>query len=365
MSHVTEDLRARRAVHLLELVGRADPHLRGPDQLRWATLLRAEAGTFGPAIGWSAEHDPAVGLRLVAGLSTYWWMHGLRADAARYASELLTALGPQVPEGLGEEYLIAVLLAGGSPEHLEEAELIVEGLGGVFRRPVTVLLWSVVFGPFQPPSRVAEVLAANAVSEDPWTLAAVQLCAGSPRLTGAEPELAETAVEAALTEFRLLGDRWGVSLALSALAELAAWSGQLGICLELTGQALKATEELGADEDSALLLCRRADISLHHGDLRSARPDYQYALQLADTPDTAVAARLGLAKAARYAGDLPAANEFALAALAGLEPSDDGQLAREEILAELDVIAGASQVAVAPATPGGSRRISSGWLESG
>ena len=40
MSHVTEDLRARRAVHLLDLVGRADPYLRGPDQLRWATLLR-------------------------------------------------------------------------------------------------------------------------------------------------------------------------------------------------------------------------------------------------------------------------------------------------------------------------------------
>jgi hypothetical protein len=360
---MAEDLRARRAVHLLELVGRADPYLRGPDQLRWATLLRAEeAGSFGPALSWSAEHDPAMGLRLVAGLSTYWWMHGLRVDAARYAGDLLAALGPQVPEGLSEEYLIAVLLAGGSAEHLEQAELVVEGLGGVFRQPVTVLLWSVVVGPFQPPGRVAEVLAANAASEDPWTRAAVQLCAGSPTLTGMEPEHAETAVEAALAEFRLLGDRWGVSLALSALAELAAWSGQLGLCIELTGQALKASEELGADEDSALLLCRRADLSLRQGDLRSARPDYQYALQLAGTPETAVAARLGLARAARYAGDLAAAREFALA---GLESAGDCQLAREEILAELDAIARAAQEAVAPATPGGSRRISGGWLESG
>lgn len=357
MSDMAEDLRARRAVHLLELVRRADPYLRGPDQLRWATVLRAEAGTFGPALSWSAEHDPAVGLRLVAGLSTYWWMHGLRVDAARYAGDLLAAIGPQVPEGLSEEYLVAVLLAGGEAEHLQQAELVVEGLGGVFQHPMTVLLWAVVFGPYQPPGRVAEVLAANAAGGDPWTLAAVQLCTGSPRLTAAEPEHAEKAVEAALTEFRLLGDRWGVSMALTALAELVAWSGQLGLCMELTGQALKATEELGADEDSALLLCRRADLSLRHGDLRSARPDYQYALQLAGTPDTAVAARLGLAKAARYAGDLPAAREFALAALAGTCETD--QLAREEILAELDAIA------VAPATPGGSRRISGGWLESG
>jgi len=366
---MAEDLRARRAMHLLELVGRADPHLRGPDQLRWATLLRAEAGTVGPAIAWSAEHDPAVGLRLVAGLSTYWWMHGHRYDAARAARELLTAAGPQVPEGLSEEYLLAVLLAAGCvgdfelAEHLEQAELVVDGLDGLFRHPVTVLLWAVVLGPFLPPGRVADVLARNSSSEDPWTLAAVQLCTGSSRLTGVDPQRAEKAVQAALAQFRLLGDRWGVSLALSALAELAAWSGQLGLCMELTGQALAFTEELGADEDSALLLCRRAELHLRHGDLRAARPDYQCALQLAGTPDTAAAARLGLARAARYAGDLPAAREFALAALEGCTAG--GELAREEALAELTAIATAEGDAVAPATPGGSRPITGRWLESG
>jgi tetratricopeptide (TPR) repeat protein len=312
-----------------------------------------------------------VGLRLVAGLATYWWMHGLRADAARSARELLTALGPQVPEGLGEEYLLAVLLAAGSgqdgefelADHLEQADLVVESQGGLFRHPVTVLLWSVVLGPFQPPGQVADLLARNTASVDPWTLAAIQLCTGSPRLTGTDPERAEKAVQAALAQFRLLGDRWGVSLALSALAELAAWSGQLGLCMELTGQALAVTEELGADEDSALLLCRRADLYLRLGDLSAARPDYQRALQLADGSDTAAAARLGLARAARYAGDLPAAREFAVAAVDGC--SEGSELAREEALAELTAIAAAERTPVAPATPGGSRRISGGWLESG
>ncbi|GAA1590794.1 hypothetical protein GCM10009789_50690 [Kribbella sancticallisti] len=364
---MAEDLRARRAVHLLALVQRADPYLRGPDQLRWATLLRAETGTVEPAVHWSAEHDPAVGLRLVAGLSTYWWMHGLRQEAARSARDLLSVLGPRVPEGLGEEYLLAVLLAAGSTEdfdladHLEQAALVVEGLDGVFRHPVTVLLWAVALGPFLPPDQVADVLARNTVSDDPWTLAAIQLCTGSPRLTGTDPEGAEKAVQAALAQFRLLGDRWGVSMALSALAELAAWSGQLGLCVELTGEALAVTEELGADEDSALLLCRRADLYLRHGDVRAARPDYQCALQFAGTPETAIVARLGLARAARHAGDLPAAKEFALAALEGCPAGSE--LAREEAAAELAAIAASG--AVAAATPGGSRRNSGGWLESG
>jgi hypothetical protein len=308
-----------------------------------------------------------MGLRLVAGLSTYWWMHGLRDDAARSARHLLARIGSEVPEGLGEEYLLAVLLAAGSPDdfdlarHLEQADVVVESLGGLFRHPVTVLLWAVVLGPFLPPGRVADVLARNTVSDDPWVLAAVQLCAGSPRLTGTDPRGAETAVETALAQFRVIGDRWGISLALSALAELAAWSGQLGLCIELTTQALETTEELGADEDSALLLCRRAELYLRLGDLRAARPDYQAALQFAGTPDTAVAARLGLARAARYAGDPAAAREFALAAL----DACPGELAREEALAELTVIAEAESSPVAPATPGGSRPNSGGWLESG
>lgn len=371
MSHMAEDLRARRAAHLLDLVHRADRRLRGPDQLRWATLLRAETGGLDSAIRWSAEHDPPLGLRLVAGLSTYWWMHGLRGDAARSARCLLTALGPQVPEGLSEEYLLAVLLATGQQddsgfdlaEHVEQAALVAQSLDEPFTHPVTLLLWSIVFGPFVAPGQVADVLARNTTNLDPWALAVIQLCAGYPRLTGSDPDLSEKALQEALAQFRLIGDRWGVSLALSALAELAAWSGQLGLCQELTGQALAVTEELGADEDSSLLLCRRADLHLRLGELLAARRDYQRALQLANAAETCAAARIGLARAARYGGDLPAAREFALAALEGCP--DSGELARTEALGELEAIATAEGDSVAPATPGDSRRITGRWLESG
>ncbi|MDX6258664.1 MAG: hypothetical protein QOH84_352, partial [Kribbellaceae bacterium] len=101
-----DDLHARHAAYLLELVRRADTHLRGPDQLHWATSIRQESDNLRLAIEWATEHDQRLALELVAGLSTYWWMHGLRDEAGQAAHELLAVLGPVVPDGLGEEYLL-------------------------------------------------------------------------------------------------------------------------------------------------------------------------------------------------------------------------------------------------------------------
>jgi tetratricopeptide (TPR) repeat protein len=329
-----DDLRARHAAYLLELVCRADAQLRGPEQLRWATSIRQESDNLHRAIEWATEHDQRLALELVAGLSTYWWMQGLRGEAGRAAHGLLGVLGPVVPEGLGEEYLLAVLHATGSgqPDGLEQAQAIVEELAEPFRYPVTVLLWSNVLGPYAPPELVADVLARQELSTDPWTLAAVQLCAGSPQL--------------ALAQFQAVGDRWGSLLALDELADVAAGAKQFKRAVELTSQALLLADELGTDEDAASLLCRRADLRLRLRELHPAADDYRRTLVQAKRSgraDLATAARIGLAKAARYGGDLAKAQELALVALSRCpEDWDEADLAMTEALAELAAIAAAA-----------------------
>jgi tetratricopeptide (TPR) repeat protein len=261
---------------------------------------------------------------------------------------------------MGEEYLLAVLHAAGSatPAEVERAQNATDRR---FRRPVTVLLWSFVLGPFQPARLVTDVLAANQRSGDAWTRAAVQLCKVYPGLTDADPAGSERALRNALGRFRLIGDRWGSALALDALADLAAGSGRPEPAAELLGEALEIADELGTDEQAALLLCRRGDLRLRIGDHKAASADYYMALELGEKtglPDTSAAARIGLARTSRYAGDLAGAREFALAAVPDGDADWAGaDLARDEALAELR--------AVSAATSGCPRRISGGWLESG
>jgi tetratricopeptide (TPR) repeat protein len=350
-----DDLHARHAAYLLELVRRAEPHLRGPDQLRWATSIRQESDNLRAAIEWATEHDQRLALELIAGLSTYWWMHGLRGEAGQAAQGLLAMLGPVVPDGLAEEYLLAVLHAAGSghPDGIEQARVIVEELDEPFRHPVTVLLWSVVLGPFVPPELVSEVLARQELSTDPWTLAAVQICGSYPGLTdvatAADVDATSTAVaigHAALAQFQLVGDRWGSLLALNELAELAACSKQFKRSAELISQALPLADELGLDEEAASLLCSRGDLRLWMREPQAAGDDYSQALvraKRAGSPYISAAARIGLARSARYGGDLAKAQELALVALSRCpEDWDEADLAMTEVLAELAAIAAAA-----------------------
>ncbi|WBQ05000.1 hypothetical protein [Kribbella sp. CA-293567] len=339
---------AQRATDLLALVEQADRQLRGPEQLHWATVLRRETDSLRAAVDWATRHDQPLALNLVAGLSTYWCMHGLRDEAAQAAGQLLGVLGAEVPDGLGEEYLLAVLHAAGSAraDQVERAQLVVKETGEPFRRPVTTLLWSSVLGPFTSPELVADVLARNELSTDPWTLATLQLCTAYPGLTGAPPTGSETSLQAALARFERLGDRWGSSLALNALADAAAWSGQYERSVELATRALPLADELGWDEEAAALLIRRADLRVRLRDLSAASDDYRHALVRANRAglsDMSAAARLGLARSARYSGDLAKAQELALVALSRCpEGWDDSDLAMTEALGELASIAAAA-----------------------
>jgi tetratricopeptide (TPR) repeat protein len=284
------------------------------------------------AIERACESDLRAALRLVAEYSTYWWSRGLQDEAAAAAERVLSMLGRTVPVGLDEEYLLAVLhgAASAEQEQLELAQQIVDTTTGPFRYPLTVLLWSLVFGPFESASVVEEVLARNE-SGDAWTRAAVELCRGYPGLTCATPGEAEQALRTALGRFRMLDDGWGMFLALSALRQV------VDEPLDTTSEALEVAEQLGLEEETGVLLCQRADMYLRLGKLEDAHEDYSQALTLgerADLSETAAAARIGLARTARYGGNLVAARDFLTDVLA--DTSDEDALA--EALHELDAV---------------------------
>jgi tetratricopeptide (TPR) repeat protein len=286
------------------------------------------------AIERACESDLRTALRLVAEYSEHWWSHGLQDEAAAAAERVLSMLGRTVPVGLDEEYLLAVLHGASSAEQeqLELAQQIVLATPGPFRYSVTVLLWSLVFGPFESATTVEDVLKRNE-DGDAWTRAAVELCRGCPGLTSATPGEAAQALRTALGRFRMLDDRWGMFLALTALREI------VDEPLEIITEALELAEKLRADDESGLLLCQRGELYRRQGDLDAAGEDFSWALALAehaDLPETAAAAHIGLARVARGGGDLLTAREhLAIVLSRDAEALED---ARYEAMHELNLL---------------------------
>jgi tetratricopeptide (TPR) repeat protein len=243
---------------------------------------------------------------------------------------------------MDEEYLLTVLHGASSAEQeqLELAQQVVLDAVGPFKYPVTVLLWALVFGPFESRTTVAEVLARHERDGDAWTRAAVELCKGYPGLVDIGPVEAEQSLRIALARFRMLEDRWAMFLALTGLRQIT------DDLLPVTSEAVELAEELGLAEEAGLLLCERGELHLHAGELDAARADYRRALELADSTEhveAVAAAHIGLARTARHAGNLMCAREH-LAAVLG-ESADELADAHEEAAHELRLLCSAEATA--------------------
>jgi non-specific serine/threonine protein kinase len=104
--------RARHRDWCLELAGRAEPELRGHDQVAWLDRLELEHENLHAALEWSKECGIEAGLRLASALWRFWvvrcyWEEGLQA-----AEELLALAGPDVdPRVRGWALIVAGHLA--------------------------------------------------------------------------------------------------------------------------------------------------------------------------------------------------------------------------------------------------------------
>jgi predicted ATPase/DNA-binding SARP family transcriptional activator len=324
-------VREAHARYFLELVEEADPYLRTGAQLGWLARLDGEHGNLLAALRWAVRGAPAVALRLVAGLSWYWWLRGLRGEAAPIAAELLDALGDEglrglttvdgQPGGLREEYVLCVLnaMAGAGGERGRErlggAGSAVAAVGGLPRRPYVFVLWAMGMGP----SEVGEgERGAVRVEGDPWLGAVIALGDGLVRLYAGDLVGAGELLRRSLAGFRGTGDRWGLANVLDNLVLLAELTGEREPALGWLDEGLTAIGELGGGEDAADLLCHRGDWLVRGGDLEGAREAYRRAGELAARAGaltTLASARLGQGEIARLGGELGAAREWYASAL--------------------------------------------------
>jgi predicted ATPase/DNA-binding SARP family transcriptional activator len=304
---------ARRA-HLAfftELAEAAEPHLRRAEQLEWLATLEAEHDNIGSAMrGALAVGEAPTAMRLAAGAGWYWWLGGHKAEGI----ELLTAAA-KVPGEVSDDIralvyaLVVHFVSDGRGDEHQMEEWIHKAYRysqRSQRRHPSLEVVAALERMLQGPDALLTAFEPLLDDEDPWVRALARLHLGKARVVlGQGGRDADAYLETALAEFRALGDRFGISFALTELADRIAVRGELVGACEHYEQAVTVLIETGAVEDVIRIRSRQAQLYWLLGDEDSSAAAIAEAQRYAERvawPNALVELALSQAELARWAG---------------------------------------------------------------
>jgi predicted ATPase/class 3 adenylate cyclase len=126
----SEALRERHAGFFLELALEAEPHLVGPEMVRWLQRLDVERDNLRAALEWALDSRPELALRLAAALAMYWSRHAQTTEARRWLEQIVDPARlqhvPEIPDYQAAHALVLAaltqtLIAQGENEAAVEA----------------------------------------------------------------------------------------------------------------------------------------------------------------------------------------------------------------------------------------------------
>ncbi|WP_169984345.1 BTAD domain-containing putative transcriptional regulator [Microbispora sp. H10836] len=313
----TETARRAHLAYFTELAETADPHLRRAEQLEWLSTLDAEHDNINAALrgaiaeGWAQE-----AMRLVAAAGWYWFLSGHRAEGTELgiaAASLRSEVHGTVPDEVrAMAYAVVAMFVssriGGDQYQAREwinaahrfAQL------GEHRNPLLGFV-APLERMLREPAEFLPAFEPLIAGDDPWVRAQARVSRGRLRLTlGGDETDVDIDLEIGLAEFRTLGDRWGISLALTFLADRLAMRGEFARACEHYEEAVVALTEVGATEDVVGLRARQAQLYWLLGEERSSASAMAEAQRCAGGITwPGVLAELELAKArlARWRGE--------------------------------------------------------------
>ncbi|WAL66541.1 BTAD domain-containing putative transcriptional regulator [Amycolatopsis cynarae] len=320
----------RRAhlAYFTELAETAEPHLRRAEQLEWLAKLEAEHDNIGAAMRWALAAGDAHGaMRLAAAAAWYWWLGGHKSEA----NELImaaTALPGEVPDeirGLVYAFVTGLMTSGRASDQYQAEEWIRKAdeiSRRVPSRHPVLRLTSALARLLEGPDAYLSAFEPQTADEDPWVRALARLQLGKMRVQlGHGGRDADEYLEAALAEFRAIGERWGISFALTELAERIAVRGEFAGASEHYQQAIAIVTEVGAVEDVVRMRSRQAQLYWLAGDEESSTAAIAEAQRYADRiawPEALAELALAKAELARWSGDVEQARRQLDAATAML-----------------------------------------------
>ncbi|NUR47929.1 MAG: AfsR/SARP family transcriptional regulator [Hamadaea sp.] len=308
-----ESARRTYVAYFVELTETADPHLRRFEQLDWLSKVEAEHDNISAALrlaiaeGWAEQ-----AMRLVGAAGWYWFLSGHRAEGTE-----LSIAGASVPGDVPDEVralactIVTLFVSSGAAgdqyqaqQWIEDAYRYTESSGSThpllaFARPLERMLREPA--DFLP---AYEPLIHNA---DPWVRAQARLTRSRLRLAlGREVDQVDDDIEAALAESRALGERWGISAALTFLADRLGPQGEFAAACAYYEEAAAVLVEVGGTEEVVSIRTRQAQLYWLLGDERASLITLAEAVRAADGitwPDTLGELAIAQAQLARFRGE--------------------------------------------------------------
>jgi predicted ATPase/DNA-binding SARP family transcriptional activator len=290
----------------------ADPHLRRAEQLEWLALLEAEHDNIAVALRGALAAGEAHGaMRLAAAAGWYWWLGGHKAEGIELITAAASTSGEVSDEIRALVYALGVTFMTDGPRDMNEAE---EWIHQAYRFAQRSQRGSPLLGlvgalerMLQAPHEFVSAWEPVLSDDDPWVRALARLQLGKMRIMfGQHGRDADADLELALAEFRGLGERWGISFALTELADRIATRGEFAAACEYLDQAIAVVTEVGAVEDVARIRSRQAQLYWLLGDGESSTAAMAEAQRYAERvawPYTLAGLALTKAELARWNGD--------------------------------------------------------------
>lgn len=308
----SEPARHAHLAYFTDLAETAEPHLRRAEQLEWLAVLDADHDNIAAAVrGALASGDAQATMRLAAGCGWYWWLAGHKTEGFELLTTAARMPGEATDDVRAMVYAMVVLfVSSGRRDEHEAEEWIREAhrYSGRSRGRYPLLgVMSALERLLQGPEAFLTAFEPQLGDEDPWVRALARLHMGKLRIVlGVEVREGEAYLETALAEFRALGERFGISFALTELADRFAVRGEFARACEYFEQAIAVVTEVGGSEDVIRMRARQAQLYWLLGDRDACAVALAEARRVAARvtwPDALAELAFAQAGLARWEGD--------------------------------------------------------------
>ncbi|MDQ5850795.1 MAG: hypothetical protein M3380_01755, partial [Chloroflexota bacterium] len=244
-------IQRRHADYYLQLAERAEPELKGSQQLAWFERLEREHGNLRVAISWSLEQgDAETPMRIGRALWYWWWTRGHHSEGRRWMRKAL-ARGRTAPPALRAW----TRWVSGAMTYIQ----------GDYQRAI---------------SHSDETLALFRQVGDKRGEALTLL--GQGLVAMYEQDFAGAAVrfDESLGLFRNVQDKWGIALVLQSVGRLAAAQGNNAQAVAALEESVGLFQEVGNKSSLVFTLHTLALVELQAGNYIKATALLTYALEL-------------------------------------------------------------------------------------
>ncbi len=319
---LAQDAGMAHAAWFAEAADRCAASVRGPGQAACLDLVRAERANIDVALGWTAEHDPALGVRIAVGFGWTWVVLGDGvAGAARLRSALAAAGAAAPPRELATGLLIAGWLEASAGDveaaqaDLDLALQLAERLADDALRADVHRHLAFLRIQQGRPGEVLELAAAGLaeyrrLGRD-WGVAATLLLGAFGSIMLGDTASAARAAEDAHQVLTAIGDPWGLVHADAMRGAIAQAEGRFDNAAACLTLAAATSEQLGFLGQAALHLTTLGRAQHRIGAVEQAGATLARAIaagQAGGDQRIAAMAQVHLARIRRATGDEPAAS---------------------------------------------------------